>query len=52
MGDPTPHMKIAYENIGISRLCAKTLVFLDTFGDPPETFKNQYKSTLGAFPLK
>ena len=45
-------MDFAYENIGISHLCAKTHVFLHTFGDPPETFKNQYKSTLGAFPLK
>ena len=33
----------------ISHLCAKTPVFLHSFGDPPETFKNQYKSTLGAF---
>ena len=45
-------MEFAYENIGISHLCAKTHVFLHTFGDRPETFKNQYKSTLGVLPFK
>ena len=44
-------MDFAYEKIGISQLCARTLVFLHTFGDSPGTFKNQYKSTLAVFPL-
>ena len=44
-------MDFAYENIGISHLCAKTTVFLHTFGEPSETLKNQYKSILAVFPL-
>ena len=43
--------RFAYEKIGISQLCARTPVFLHTFGDPPRTFKNRYKSTLAVFPL-
>ena len=55
MGGRTSHGiqggRFAYEKIGISHLCARTPVFLHTFGDPPETLKNQYKSTLGVFLL-
>ena len=43
--------RFAHEKIGISHLCARTPVFLHTFGYPPETFENQYKSTLAVFPL-
>ena len=43
--------RFAYKITGISHLCAKTRMFLHTFGDPPETLKNQYKWILAVFPL-